>query len=95
MGVLTTGASGYMLARREEIIDFPRTLVGVGMRLLSRVKLGRFAQTSDLVGAAIFLASGASDFITDRRCSLTAALPHEDGYPAPPFSDLVIGCRSS
>ena len=33
-------------------------------RLLSRIKLGRFAQPSDLVGAAIFLASAASDFIT-------------------------------
>jgi NAD(P)-dependent dehydrogenase (short-subunit alcohol dehydrogenase family) len=33
-------------------------------RLLSRVKLGRFAQPSDLVGSAVFLASGASDFIT-------------------------------
>jgi 2-deoxy-D-gluconate 3-dehydrogenase len=33
-------------------------------RLLGRVKLGRFAQTTDLLGAAIFLASSASDFIT-------------------------------
>jgi NAD(P)-dependent dehydrogenase (short-subunit alcohol dehydrogenase family) len=33
-------------------------------RLLSRIKLGRFAEPSDLVGAAIFLASPASDFIT-------------------------------
>ncbi|HEV2521746.1 MAG TPA: SDR family oxidoreductase [Candidatus Acidoferrales bacterium] len=33
-------------------------------RLLSRIKLGRFAETSDLVGAAVFLASPASDFIT-------------------------------
>jgi 2-deoxy-D-gluconate 3-dehydrogenase len=33
-------------------------------RLLSRIKLGRFAQPSDIVGAAIFLASPASDFIT-------------------------------
>jgi 2-deoxy-D-gluconate 3-dehydrogenase len=33
-------------------------------RLLSRIKLGRFAQTSDLLGAALFLASGASDFVT-------------------------------
>jgi 2-deoxy-D-gluconate 3-dehydrogenase len=33
-------------------------------RLLSRIKLGRFAQPSDLVGAAVFLASPASDFIT-------------------------------
>jgi len=33
-------------------------------RLLSRIKLGRFAQPSDMVGAAIFLASPASDFVT-------------------------------
>jgi 2-deoxy-D-gluconate 3-dehydrogenase len=33
-------------------------------RLRSRIKLGRFARTSDLLGAAIFLASGASDFVT-------------------------------
>jgi NAD(P)-dependent dehydrogenase (short-subunit alcohol dehydrogenase family) len=33
-------------------------------RLLSRIKLGRFAVPSDLVGAAVFLASPASDFIT-------------------------------
>jgi 2-deoxy-D-gluconate 3-dehydrogenase len=33
-------------------------------KLLSRIKLGRFAQPSDLVGAAVFLASPASDFIT-------------------------------
>jgi NAD(P)-dependent dehydrogenase (short-subunit alcohol dehydrogenase family) len=32
--------------------------------LLSRIKLGKFAQPSDLVGAAIFLASPASDFVT-------------------------------
>ena len=33
-------------------------------RLLSKIKLGRFAEPSDLVGAAIFLASPASDFVT-------------------------------
>ena len=37
---------------------------GRAERLLSRIKLGRFAQPSDLVGAAIFLASPASDFVT-------------------------------
>ncbi len=35
-------------------------------RLLSKIKLGRFAQPSDHVGAAIFLASAASDFVTGR-----------------------------
>jgi len=33
-------------------------------KLLSRIRLGRFAEPSDLVGAAVFLASPASDFIT-------------------------------
>lgn len=33
-------------------------------RLLSRIRLGRFAEPSDLVGAALFLASPASDFVT-------------------------------
>jgi NAD(P)-dependent dehydrogenase (short-subunit alcohol dehydrogenase family) len=35
-------------------------------RLLSKIKLGRFAEPSDHVGAAIFLASAASDFVTGR-----------------------------
>ena len=30
----------------------------------SRIKLGRFAQPDDLIGAAVFLASAASDFVT-------------------------------
>jgi NAD(P)-dependent dehydrogenase (short-subunit alcohol dehydrogenase family) len=33
-------------------------------KLLSRIKLGRFAEPSDLVGTAVFLASPASDFVT-------------------------------
>ena len=33
-------------------------------RLLSRIKLGRYAEPKDLLGAAIFLGSPASDFIT-------------------------------
>jgi NAD(P)-dependent dehydrogenase (short-subunit alcohol dehydrogenase family) len=33
-------------------------------RLRTRITLGRFAEPSDLVGAAVFLASPASDFIT-------------------------------
>ena len=33
-------------------------------RLRSRIKLGRFAQPEDMIGAAIFLASEASDFVT-------------------------------
>jgi len=33
-------------------------------RLKSRIKLGRFAETSDLLGAGVYLASAASDFVT-------------------------------
>jgi NAD(P)-dependent dehydrogenase (short-subunit alcohol dehydrogenase family) len=33
-------------------------------RLLSKIKLGRYAAPADLVGPALFLASGASDFVT-------------------------------
>ncbi len=33
-------------------------------RLKSRIKLGRFGQPADLLGAAIFLAAAASDFVT-------------------------------
>lgn len=33
-------------------------------RLRNRIKLGRFAEPEDMVGAAIFLASEASDFVT-------------------------------
>jgi NAD(P)-dependent dehydrogenase (short-subunit alcohol dehydrogenase family) len=33
-------------------------------RIISRIKLGRFAEPNDLVGGALFLASPASDFIT-------------------------------
>jgi len=33
-------------------------------RLLGRIKLGRFPEPADLIGAAIFLGSSASDFIT-------------------------------
>ncbi len=33
-------------------------------RLRSRIKLGRFAQPEDMVGAALFFASEASDFVT-------------------------------
>jgi NAD(P)-dependent dehydrogenase (short-subunit alcohol dehydrogenase family) len=32
--------------------------------LLSRIRLGRFEEPSDLIGAAVFLASAASDFVT-------------------------------
>lgn len=36
----------------------------VGEKLLARIPLGRFAAAEDLVGAAIYLSSPASDFVT-------------------------------
>jgi 2-deoxy-D-gluconate 3-dehydrogenase len=33
-------------------------------RILQRISLGRFAEPADLIGAAVFLASPASDFVT-------------------------------
>jgi 2-deoxy-D-gluconate 3-dehydrogenase len=41
--------------------------------LLSRIKLGRYAEPWDLVGAALFLASPASDFITGHTLSVPDA----------------------
>jgi NAD(P)-dependent dehydrogenase (short-subunit alcohol dehydrogenase family) len=37
---------------------------GRAERSLARIKLGRFAEPEDIIGAALFLASPASDFIT-------------------------------
>jgi 2-deoxy-D-gluconate 3-dehydrogenase len=48
----------------ENTVKNLQTQPGRAEGLLSRIKLGRFAQPSDLLGAAIFLASPASDFIT-------------------------------
>ena len=50
-------------------------------RLLSRIKLGRFAEPSDLVGAAVFLASPASDFITGHTLFVDGGW-HAGGYNA-------------
>ena len=50
---MTEFTAGVMASNRER-----------ANRLLGRIKLGRFAQTSDLLGAAVYLASAASDFVT-------------------------------
>lgn len=39
-------------------------LTKFGDRITARIPLGRFAQTDDLIGASIYLASPASDFVT-------------------------------
>ena len=42
--------------------------------LVSRVPLGRVGQTSDLVGAVIFFASGASSFVTGQILGIDGGL---------------------
>ena len=49
-------------------------LHGLNDRVLSRTPIGRWGLPADLAGSAIFLASGASDFVTG------AALPVDGGY---------------
>jgi NAD(P)-dependent dehydrogenase (short-subunit alcohol dehydrogenase family) len=50
---MTDFVKGTMVARQDR-----------AERLKGRIKLGRFAEPSDMVGAAVFLASAASDFVT-------------------------------
>jgi 2-deoxy-D-gluconate 3-dehydrogenase len=45
---------------RQETMDDPQRMASI----LSRIPMGRYAHASDLVGAAIFLAAEASDFVT-------------------------------
>jgi NAD(P)-dependent dehydrogenase (short-subunit alcohol dehydrogenase family) len=45
---------------RQGVMDDPQRMASI----LSRIPMGRYAQPSDLVGAAIFLATEASDFVT-------------------------------
>ena len=55
---------------RQACIDLP----GLNDRVLSRTPIGRWGLPADLAGSAIFLASGASDFVTG------VALPVDGGY---------------
>lgn len=56
------------LAPTATMTDFVRGTMSArpdrAERIVSRVKLGRFAEIDDLVGTALFLASEASDFVT-------------------------------
>ena len=54
--------------------DGDRALVDVDSVLAARTPQGRWGKPDDLAGAAIFLASRASDFITG------VALPADGGY---------------
>jgi len=57
---------------RQAQIDMP----GLKERVVARTPVGRWGKPDDLVGAAIFLASPAADFITG------IALPVDGGYSA-------------
>jgi NAD(P)-dependent dehydrogenase (short-subunit alcohol dehydrogenase family) len=48
----------------------------VAQRFLSRVPMGRFGETADLVGPVLFLASGMAGYVTG------ATLPVDGGYLA-------------
>jgi 2-dehydro-3-deoxy-D-gluconate 5-dehydrogenase len=58
----------------ELIQQARQDLPGLEERVLSRTPAGRWGEPQDLVGAAIFLASSASDFITG------VALPVDGGF---------------
>jgi 2-deoxy-D-gluconate 3-dehydrogenase len=47
---------------------------GLNERVLARTPAGRWGTPQDLAGIAVFLASGASDFVTG------AAIPVDGGY---------------
>ena len=51
-----------------------RDIPGLNERVASRTPAGRWGETKDLIGAAIFLASSASDFVTG------VALPVDGGF---------------
>jgi len=51
-----------------------RDLPGLHERVLSRTPAGRWGEPADLMGAAVFLASAASDFVTG------VALPVDGGF---------------
>ncbi len=48
--------------------------------MLGRIKLGRFAQSSDKVGAVIFLASPASEFLTGHTLFVDGGLSTSTCY---------------
>ena len=51
-------------------------VAGLDEKVVARTPAGRWGRPGDLVGAAVFLASSASDFVT------TAAIPVDGGYIA-------------
>ena len=60
-----------------EMTDKARAQVtGLHERVLARTPQGRWGQPADIAGAAVWLASPASDFVTG------AAIPVDGGYSA-------------
>lgn len=60
---------------QTELTDGARAQVqGLNERVIARTAAGRWGQPQDLAGVAVFLASGASDFITG------ASIPVDGGY---------------
>lgn len=60
---------------QTELTDGARAQVpGLNERVVSRTAAGRWGQPGDLAGIAVFLASGASDFVTG------TAIPVDGGY---------------
>lgn len=58
-----------------DLTDAARTQVaGLNERVIARTAAGRWGQPGDLAGAAVFLASAASDFVTG------TAIPVDGGY---------------
>ena len=67
-GYIRTGiAGGHMLSEEPEAVEFRRTLA-------ERIPLGELGEPDDLKGAAVFLASPASDYCTG------VALPVDGGW---------------
>jgi len=63
MGVRVNAIAPTATLSENTIQNFQRNPART-KRLLSRIRLGRFAQPSDMLGAVLFLASAASDFVT-------------------------------
>ena len=63
-----------MLFRSELTQQARREVHGLNERVLARTPAGRWGLPNDLAGAAVFLASAASDFVTG------TAIPVDGGY---------------
>ena len=73
-------------------IDTPLTqsarkeVPGLNERVLARTPAGRWGEPQDLAGVAVFLASSASDFVTELRSQSTEAILRKCDGPRPPVN---------